>query len=123
MGAMWRWKHHWSEPTIGAYRLIRRDEQIIDVGEDMLVGEPEPAPYPPGYTYVVFPHPFVSFGRECRPLFDDWAAEIDVTIEWLHTWSKDGTWRCTAFGYDQQGNAHHNTVVQLPAGGRADYPR
>ena len=40
-----------------------------------------------------------DLATNARPLLDDWARELGITIEWVHNWEKDGTLRATAFGY------------------------
>jgi hypothetical protein len=54
-----------------------------------------------------------TFAVDARPLLDDWARELGITIEWVHNWEKDGTLRTTAFGYypGTTNNAATNTVV------------
>ena len=49
--------------------------------------------------------------NECRPVFEQWAAEIGVTIEGHTVVDDDGGFTVTAYGRDQAGKFRRNSVV------------
>jgi len=53
----------------------------------------------------------MTFIEEVRPLLDDWASEIEVTIDFFHEWSTKDSRRLTAVGHTKSGDTEVNTVI------------